>query len=553
MLDGGANTAAGDTASYAERSTDVTVSVTAGGEDTPFSGIENLTGGGGDDTLIGDTAANTLSGGAGDDLLRPDAGGGANIGGANGTPGGANGSAGDIVSYQDVSVEVMADISSASGTATGTGLSQTIASVENLTGGPADDTLIGDSGANLLSGGAGDDLLRPASGGGTNTGGTHGTAGGANGSDGDTVSYQDVSANVSADLTAGTATASGGLSQGLVEVENLTGGSGDDQLSGDGAVNRLAGGTGNDTLEGRGGVDVLDGGANTAAGDTASYAERSTDVTVSVTAGGEDTPFSGIENLTGGGGDDTLIGDTAANTLSGGAGDDLLRPNAGGGANIGGANGTPGGANGSTGDIVSYQDVSVEVVADISSASGTATGTGLSQTIASVENLTGGPADDTLIGDSGANLLSGGAGDDLLRPASGGGTNTGGTHGTAGGANGNSGDIVSYQDVSVSVTADLGAGTATAAGGLSQTIATTENLTGGERRRPADRRCPRQPARRRRGRRPPARRGRRGRAHRRRPGPDGDTSGYDDDAPPTSSHPSTPVGRTATRSTRSRT
>ena len=52
-----------------------------------------------------------------------------------------------------------------------------------------------------------------------------------------------------------------------VTMENLTGGSGNDTLSGNSSANILIGGAGNDALNGRGGTDLLDG----LAGDDALY------------------------------------------------------------------------------------------------------------------------------------------------------------------------------------------------------------------------------------------------------------------------------------------
>lgn len=112
------------------------------------------------------------------------------------------------------------------------------------------------------------------------------------------------------------------------------GGPGDDQLyasdSGsllDGGPGRdqITGGAGNDTFldDGPAGEqDVVDGGAGS---DTASYAGRTTAVSVSLLQplAGEDQ-LSSIENLTGGSGPDQLTGDAGANRLSGGPGDDVL-------------------------------------------------------------------------------------------------------------------------------------------------------------------------------------------------------------------------------------
>jgi Ca2+-binding RTX toxin-like protein len=525
-LDGGAQAAAGDTADYSERATDVTAAVATGGEDT-FTSIENLTGGGGDDTLIGDALANDLAGGAGDDVLRPGAGSGTNTGGTNGTPTGANGAAGDTVSYQDVGVGVVADIrTGAGGSATGTGIAQSLTQIENLTGGGGDDTLVGDAGANDLSGGGGDDLLRPGAGAGAN-------AGGANGATGDRVSFEDLGAGVGVvvdirtGLVPGTATGTG-VAQTLTGIENLTGGPGADTLIGADGDNAFAGGAANDTV---------------------SYADRvaGEDIVASLTAdsGGQtgtaeaDTYAADVENLTGGAGSDTLVGDGGANDLAGGDGDDLLRPAEGGGT-------AAGDGSGATGDRVSFEDLGagVGVVVDIRTGlvPGTATGTGVAQNLTGIENLTGGPAadtligddatnafaggggsdtvsyvdrvagedvvaslaagsggqaataeadtfaadienltggagNDTLVGDAGANDLSGGGGDDLLRPGAGAGANTGDGSGATG-------DRVSFEDlgagvgVVVDIRTGLVPGTATGAG-VTQTLTGIENLTGG--------------------------------------------------------------------------
>ena len=93
-------------------------------------------------------------------------------------------------------------------------VTQTVPNVENAEGGSGDDTLIGDNGDNDLSGGAGDDVLRPKLGGGVNDGGTTGEA------NGDTVSYEDLSAAnpVTVDLDADTA--GGSVTQTVPNIEN---------------------------------------------------------------------------------------------------------------------------------------------------------------------------------------------------------------------------------------------------------------------------------------------------------------------------------------------
>ena len=60
---------------------------------------------------------------------------------------------------------------------------------------------------------------------------------------------------VAADLSAGTATGTAGISH----IQNVIGGSGDDTLTGNGEDNILSGGPGNDILSGLGGEDILAG------------------------------------------------------------------------------------------------------------------------------------------------------------------------------------------------------------------------------------------------------------------------------------------------------
>lgn len=108
----------------------------------------------------------------------------------------------------------------------------------------------------------------------------------------------------------------------------LLGRDGNDTLQGQDGDDWLGGGSGNDTLSGGTGNDTLRGGSGS---DTASYAEDAAGVLADLTAGtatgddaGDDT-LVGIAHLTGGSGDDTLAGSSAANLLQGGNGDDVLR------------------------------------------------------------------------------------------------------------------------------------------------------------------------------------------------------------------------------------
>nr|WP_305080291.1 hypothetical protein [Methylosinus sp. Sm6] len=123
----------------------------------------------------------------------------------------------------------------------------------------------------------------------------------------------------------------GGIAEDTIRsIENVTGGAGSDTLFGDSLANALSGGSGNDVLRGGGGKDVLDGGRGV---DTADYGDKTASVIVTlnggtqsvVTVGGvAEDKIRNIENVTGGSGADTLIGDGLANRLVGGGGNDTL-------------------------------------------------------------------------------------------------------------------------------------------------------------------------------------------------------------------------------------
>jgi Ca2+-binding RTX toxin-like protein len=82
-------------------------------------------------------------------------------------------------------------------------------------------------------------------------------------------------------------------------IENVTGGSGDDIITGDGQNNVLNGGDGGDTLNGGGGDDML--------------------------MGGDDGETPDVDTLNGMGGNDTLYGGAGGDTLNGGDGNDTYK------------------------------------------------------------------------------------------------------------------------------------------------------------------------------------------------------------------------------------
>lgn len=194
---------------------------------------------------------------------------------------------------------------------------------DKICGGPGNDAIDGEKGSDTLDGGSGND-----------------TVGGSTGKD---------------DLFGGSG------------EDKLSGERGSDEMDGGGGNDSLFGETGNDRLDGGGGSDYVDGGpgdeklVSGGAGDydvvvgntgidnidggpgehdVASYATSTAPLTVNLGAGemiGEvHEHLSGIEDALGGNGNDSLIGDPAANRLDGGPGDDTLHAVGGGDAAYGG-------------------------------------------------------------------------------------------------------------------------------------------------------------------------------------------------------------------------
>jgi Ca2+-binding RTX toxin-like protein len=263
-----------DTADYSATTASVTVNLASGtasgtevGADT-LSGVENVIGGSGNDTITGDAEDNLLKGGAGDDGL-------------------TGGDGNDTASFAEATSAVQASLAAGTATGTETG-SDTLATIENLIGGAGGDTLTGDSGANLLVGGAGDDTI---------VGGADDDLliGGADdddltGGDGvDTASFAEATSAVTVDLSAGTATGTETGSDTLATIENVVGGSGDDDFTGDTGANEFTGGLGDDTLDGGAGTDI------------AHYSGSAADYSVSTVSG-----TTTVEDLVGADGADTL-------------------------------------------------------------------------------------------------------------------------------------------------------------------------------------------------------------------------------------------------------
>ena len=334
-----------DVAALADSKSAVTVDLGAGtasgdGQDT-VAAVENVIGSPVADTLIGDAAANELSAGDGDDTVQG-AGGDDVLEGQGGT---------DSTSYAAAGGPVAADLRA--GTVTGEG-SDAISGIENLTGSPHADTIIGDDAANVLDGGPGSD----------------------------TASFAGAPAGVEADL--GFQSASGDGQDTLLGFEHLSGSAHGDKLIGDGAANTLAGGEGNDTLTGLGGNDALQGGGGS---DNAAYGSApgpiNADLRASSVTGEGNDALGSVEGIIGSPHGDTLAGDANSNRLDG-------------------AGGT---------DTVSF--AASPALVDAGLGTGVVTGDG-ADTLLSVENAIGSSHDDSIAGTAGDNAIAGGPGNDTI-------------------------------------------------------------------------------------------------------------------------------------------
>ncbi len=245
--------------------------------------------------------------------------------------------------------------------------------------------------------------------------------GGLAGEDYDTYDVSDATEGVTVDLNAGTSTGGSGTDT-LTEIENVVGGAGADDITGeDGAAgNTLEGGPGNDTLaggsgdddgpdgfDGGAGIDTVNYGANTLATNvdlqhliTGSGVQRRAARATSIVVG----PPS-IENAILGSGDDTFFGSVFNNIVWPNGGQNALTET---GALSGGI------------DTVNYSiGYTAGVVVNLSG--GGQSGGGASQdSITGFENAVGTEFNDTLIGTdlvaatNGANLLVGGKGNDNI-------------------------------------------------------------------------------------------------------------------------------------------
>jgi len=198
----------------------------------------------------------------------------------------------------------------------------------------------------------------------------------------DTLSWAGASQVITADLAAGTSSAPFGVVN-FTGIENVTGGSANDTLSGSTGANTLNGGAGQDTLNGLGGADSLYGGDDADA----------------LNGGGDNDWLFGQL------GDDTLNGGAGTDAMSGGEGNDTYVVDAGGDAITEAENeGT---------DLV-QSSVTYTLAANVENLTltGVVAINGIGNGLGNI--LTGNSAANTLSGLGGADYLSAGGGLDSL-------------------------------------------------------------------------------------------------------------------------------------------
>ena len=349
-----------DTASYASRNTSVlvdlggaAVSGIAGEGDTIDADVENARGGSGADTLNGSDGPNALYGGPGDDRL--DGKGGADV---------FDGEAGrDTADYSartaslNVTLDDVADDGTWGNQMESAERDLVMPTIEIVEGSSEGDTLIGAAGNEDLRGNGGDDELEGRGGADLITGGL-GT---------DLASYRDHAADEPVKVTIDNIADDGKPGEGdkvWLDVENLVGGHGDDELHGTTAGNVISGGpAGKDKVYGEGGDDRLDEGydpADPAADsdelfggegkDVADYSKRTASLTITqddvandgvriddVTVVENDNVHIDVENVRTGSGHDIIQGNDGVNRLESGSGGDRIEARGGDDELIGGS------------------------------------------------------------------------------------------------------------------------------------------------------------------------------------------------------------------------
>jgi Ca2+-binding RTX toxin-like protein len=345
-----------------------------------YGGQDTIQGGSGDDTLQGNDGADTITGEGGADF----------ISGGHDADDMSGGTGSDTADYDDGEhpgqVTVTINNTANDGGSGGAEGDNVRTDVENLRGGPNNDTLTGSTLDNVIEGRAGDDTIMGVGGDDTLYGdfnfssGTFGddTVNGGNGDDTlygggggdhligandfDFVDYSNFAGSSDLTITANNVANDGVAGEGDnvdTSVEGIIGANGNDNITGSSGPNTLRGNGGTDTLNGAGGndtlvgdrcctyvADVFNGGDGN---DTVSYRDHfSGGATVDIDGVADDGQSFGaegdnvqntVENVIGSEATDSITGNNANNALSGRGSNDTLIGGAGGDNLAGGGGG----------------------------------------------------------------------------------------------------------------------------------------------------------------------------------------------------------------------
>jgi len=339
--------------------------------------------------------------------------------------------------------------------------------VDVIQGAAGNDIIDGNDGDDTIDAGANDDVITGGLGDDDITGGT-GT---------DTVTYEGRTEDIALDMNVvdgdGYATAtvdingdgSGGESDRIRQVQNITAGDGNDTITGDANDNIIIGGAGDDILDGGTGDDTLDGGDGT---DTVSFISGGSGLTVNLGTGGTINVGSGdktllnIESITATNFDDTITAVGGDNTLNGADGDDIFITDGDGTDTF---DGGFGGTDTSSSDRIDYSTSLNGITLNLSLAPD---GDGfhsltVGATTDRIQNfeiyygsdnaadiITGSTSEEEIRGNGGDDNLAGGEGDDVIYGGSGSDTIDGGTGGETA-----TGDTLNFSDLAAAVTLNL--------------------------------------------------------------------------------------------------
>ena len=361
-------------------------------ENLTLTGSAALTGTGNElaNTLTGNSAANVLTGGAGDDLY-------------------VVGAGDNVVEQLNEGLDTVSSAITWTLGAHLENLTLTGATAINGTGNSLNNVLTGNSAANVLEADGGDDQLSGGAGADTLIGGTGN----------DTYVVDNVGDVVTEQLNEGTDLVQSSVTYTLsANVEHLTlMGAGAITATGNSLTNTLAGNSGANVLDGGAGADTLLGGlgndtylVDTAGDVVTENVNEGTDtvqsaVTYTLSANVENLTLTGTGaiNATGNSANNLLTGNSGANLLDGGGGTDTLR--------------------GGVGDDTYVVDDVTEVVTENLNEGTDTVQSDVTWTLgANLEHLTltgtaavngtGNSVNNTLRGNSAANLLTGGVGND---------------------------------------------------------------------------------------------------------------------------------------------